>query len=60
MLIEELHITITAPARLSDIHIARARRLINSRPFQADLRRAVRLVFAEAPLLVALRVRLSR
>jgi len=59
VLLEEIHLTLTVPARTPDAARERARRAINGRTVRAALRRAVRRALGAVPALRPVRVTLG-
>ena len=60
VLIDELQITVTGPAKLSPEQIDAIRRILLSRHFTTEITQAVRMVFDRQPNLEPLKVRVSR
>ena len=60
ILIDELHLTVFAPATLSKTAQAAAVRTLNSKRFQAGIRNAVANVFRRFPSLGPVKFTLSR
>ncbi len=60
ILLDEIHVTVQAPAGLRDDEIDAIRRTLLSRRFTARLTRRVREMFAEDSKLARLRVAVSR
>ena len=60
ILLEEFHITITAPVRLPQRDSASMLRVLRSRRFQGQLRDAVRAVFRRHPSLKKTNVEVER
>jgi hypothetical protein len=59
VLFDELHLTILTPSDLDDATSDAIRRILDSRPFRNELRRAIRRVFRQDPDLAVVRVRIS-
>jgi hypothetical protein len=60
VVIEEFHLTVTAPRGLSEAEYAAARRALDAPAFRAGLRRAVGELFQRRPALARVRFTLSR
>jgi hypothetical protein len=56
ILLEEYHLTLTAPPAAGDDEREAMRRALNGRRFRSDLRRAVRELVRSYPALAAVRV----
>jgi hypothetical protein len=59
VLFDELHLTILVPTQLKDAACVAIRRILDSRPFRTDLRRAVRQLLRRYPDLAVVRLRIS-
>ncbi len=57
---DEFHVTVRVPADLEASACVAIQRILEGRPFQTALRRAVRQVFQQYPDLEQIRVRISR
>ncbi len=60
ILLDEIHVTVQAPAGLRDDEYDAFRRALMSRKFHGRLSRQLRELFAEFPVLTQLRVAISR
>jgi hypothetical protein len=60
IVMDEIHVTVQAPAGLRDDEYDVIRRTLMSRRFHGRLSRRVRELFAEVPALARLRIALSR
>jgi hypothetical protein len=60
VLFDEIHLTVRVPADLEESACEAIQRVLESRPFQTALRRAVRQVVRQYPDLDPIRVRISR
>ena len=60
IVVDEFHVTISAPRTLPETEFVAIYQTLNSKRFQADLRRAVRTVCRQYPDLANVRVTLSR
>ena len=56
---DEFHLILRVPADLEDSACTAIRRILETRQFQTDLRRAVRQAFRQYPDLDPIRVRIS-
>jgi hypothetical protein len=60
LLVDEVHLTVTAPVGLEEAAFRAIRRTLDKKGFQADLRRAIRTVFLQYADLETARLTLSR
>ena len=60
ILLEEIHLTLSAPSRLTPEERDAAQRVLSGRRFMGDLRRAVREVIARIPALSRVRLTVPR
>ena len=60
VVIDELHLTVSIPAKLPDAEAEAIRVTLTGRPFLSRMRRAVRAVIKDFPQLVRVRVTWSR
>ena len=60
LVVDEFHLTVSAPRTLPDSAVGSIRRTLDGPRFRAALRRAVRGVFRRHPPLAAVRITLSR
>lgn len=60
VLFDEIHVTIRLPADLEESACIAIQRILDGRPFETALRRAVRQVVRQYPDLEPIRVRISR
>jgi hypothetical protein len=60
ILVDELHLSVRAPAGFPEAEYVSIRRGLDSRRFWAELRRAVRSVFRRHPALARARLTISR
>jgi hypothetical protein len=59
VLFDELHLTILVPTELDDGACDAIRRILDSRTFRTELRRAIRQLFRRYPDLAVVRLRIS-
>ena len=60
ILMDELHVNVFAPSRLPSTAYDAIRKALYARPFQAELRQAIRAVFVRRPALRQVKVVVSR
>jgi hypothetical protein len=60
ILVDEFHLTVTAPAGLEEVVYLAVRRTLDEKGFQADLHRAIRAVVRQYADLESARITLSR
>lgn len=60
ILVDEFHLTVTAPAGLEEAVYRAIRRTLDKKGFQADMRRAIRTVIRQYADLESVRLTLSR
>jgi hypothetical protein len=59
VLFDELHLAILVPTDLEDAAGDAIRRILDSQPFRTELRRTVRQLFRQYPVLASVRLRVS-
>jgi hypothetical protein len=59
VLFDEVHLVLLVPTDLDDTAGEAIRRILDSRPFRTDLRRAIRQVFHQYPDLAMVRLRIT-